>query len=203
MASEPRELPAKKTPVTIEALWNALLVNWEYLGVNPTRAGVNLYLAHIVSETGLEHCWNFNIGNKKSKIGDGRCWQFFRCGEEVPLWRATVLERMLPGHVKAVSKAYMRNGVAMVSVMIEPPHPWTRFQAFESLDEGVIAQHDYLRRHPNVLSALQTGEPAEYNRMLDTADYYTADPGKYLSLLQGSLIRVKRQTDSYDWGDVT
>lgn len=199
----PRELEAKRIPITLGDLWNESLLQWETLGVNPTRDAVSLYLAHVIAETGLEHCWNYNIGNKKSKIGDGQHWQFFACGEELTANQLEMARALGKDLVTFVSK-YARNGITYYSCRIKPRHPWCRFQAFESLAGGVRAQLAYLKnpKHDNVLAALQTGDPAAYNRELLVDKYYTASPAAYLSLLQRCLIDVKRKTEHFDWGDV-
>lgn len=198
----PRELPAKKTPITLYELWNESMLQWEEMAV-PVRAAIELYLAHVMAETGLEHCWDFNIGNKKSKVGDGQHWQFFACGEELTANQLEIARSFGKDLVTVVSK-YARDGKEYYSCRIKPKHPYCRFQAFESLADGVRAQLSYLRNptHDNVLAALQTGDPAAYNRELVVDKYYTASPARYLSSLQRCLIDVKRKTAGYDWGDV-
>lgn len=197
----PHEIPARKTELTIPALWNALLIGWETMGVNPTRCAVELKLAHIKLETGLRACWNWNLGNTKSGTNDGKCWQYFSCGEEIPEGRVKAIDALLPGHLEVRSR-YARNGVPYASVWIKAPHPWTKFQAFETLEEGIAGQLGYLKRHPKVLAALMTGDPTAYNDALVAAAYYTAGKSQYLSALKANLNDVVRVCRELDWGDV-
>lgn len=197
----PRELPDKLTALTIPELWNALLIQWETLGVNPTRCAVELKLAHIKLETGLKYCHNWNIGNTKSATGDGKSWQFFSCGEEIPASRLTAISALLPGSVDVKSR-YVRGGVEYCSVWIRAPHPWTRFQAFDTLAEGIVGQLRYLKRHPAVLAALMTGDAESYNDALVSAGYYTAGKAQYLKTLKACLADVVIACRDLDWGDV-
>lgn len=197
----PRELPAKKTPLSIPAVWNELLLLWETLGVEPKRVAIELKLAHIKLETGLKSCWNFNVGNTKSTANDGKCWQFFGCGEEVPVSKLAGVVALGSALVTERGR-YQRNGVEYVSLAIKAPHPWTRFQAFETLRDGVAGQLGYLRRHADVLAALQTGDPEAYNDALVHAGYYTAGKGVYLTALKTNLNDVVAACRDLDWGDV-
>lgn len=203
----PRELPDKLTPVTIPELWNALLLKWESLNVPPRRCAVELKLAHIHLETSLTSCHNYNLGNVKSVRDDGRCWQYFACGEEIPESKLAQVEALGPGLV-TVKARYQRGdergmGAPWVSIWIVPRHPWTRFAAFETLADGVELQLRYLRTHPGVLAALQSGDPRAYNDQLVAAGYYTAGAAQYLKTLQQRLELVRKACRDLDWGDVT
>jgi hypothetical protein len=200
--SESRELPDKLTHLSVPGLWEALLLRWETLGVPVLRRAIELKLAHIHLETGLRSCHNYNLGNVKSVIGDGRCWQYFACGEEIDAAKLNQVQAQGPGLV-IVKARYQKGGAPWVSVRILPRHPWSRFAAFETLSEGVELQLAYLRRHPAVLAALQTGEPRAYNDALLAARYYTAGGAGYLRTLEQRLAIVRSACIALDWGDVT
>lgn len=210
----PRELPVKITIPTIEGLWNGLMLSWETMGVEPKRSAIELKLAHVLLETGLKHCWNWNLGNLKSAKNDGYCWQFFNCDENVPVSRIPALEALLPGHMREKSR-FMKDGVLTASIDFKAPHPWTKFAAFETLADGIAAQLRYLTENKyaksaHVLEALQTGDPEAYVRALRAASYFTADPMRYLrgteankhDGLEGCLETVLRESRGFDWGDV-
>jgi hypothetical protein len=197
----PRELTDKLTRLTIPALQNALLLRWETLGVEPRRCAIELKIAHIHLETGLASCHNWNLGNVKSVDGDGRCWQYFGCGEEVPEARLKSIQAMEPRCV-IIKARYEREGKPWVSIRILPRHPWTRFAAFESLADGLEFQLAYLRRHPHVLAALQSGDPVAYNDQLVLAGYYTAGKDGYVRTLKQRLEIVRRECRDLDWGDI-
>jgi hypothetical protein len=197
-----RELPNVITPLSIEAVWNALLLRWETLGVPVVRAAVELKLAHIHLETGLKSCHCWNVGNVKYASKYPSNCTFFACGEEVG-GAGLQSARSYGPHLVEVKKQYSGgNGAPRHSLWLKPPHPWTKFAAFESLADGIEFQFGYLKRHPGVLAALQTGDPKTYNDALVAASYYTAGQSQYLATLKQRLEMVRRETAGYDWGDV-
>ncbi len=100
------------------------------------------------------HCWN--IGNAKSREGDGYNWTNFRCWE-------VIKDR---------------------KTWFDPPHPQTRFRAFDTLEEGAV---DYLKMlHERFFlswPAVESGDPKEFAHLLKRQGYYTADEGEYASAL--------------------
>ncbi len=208
----PRELPDKITPIALKDIWNALLLRWETLGVNPTRSAVELKLAHIhleigspskdgVPQFGAAH--NYNLGNVKSYTGDNRSWQYFACGEEVQVWQLDSIRKVSPSPDLVVVKSqYKRGDETWASVWLKPKHPWTKFAAFDDLIGGVETQFAYLRKRPNVLAALMSGSPEVYNDALAAAHYYTAGKAMYLDTLKQRLELMRRACRDFDWGDV-
>jgi hypothetical protein len=201
--TEPRELPDTITPLSIPAVWNALLLRWETLGVPVVRAAVELKLAHIHLETGLKSCHCWNLGNCKYSGKHPSHWTFFACGEEVSVQGLRDARSFGPHLVQLVREYAGGSGVPRYSIKLTPPHPWTKFAAFETLADGVDAQLGYLKRHASVLSALQTGDPEEYNDALVAARYYTAGQSQYLAILRQRLEMVRRECAGLDWGDVS
>src|SRR6266568_2263174 len=108
----PEELPAIRTPCSPEDLALAFCSAWRaLLGSAPSRDSILLLLAHSALETGhWKSMMCNNIGNVKSRDGDGRCWTFFRCNE------------IIGGKV----------------LWFDPPHPVCRFRAFQTLTEGAV-----------------------------------------------------------------
>jgi hypothetical protein len=187
-------------------LHNALLLDWESIGP-PNRAAIMLKLAHIIVETGLQHCRCWNLGNIKSHEGDGRDWQFFATKERLSDTQLASEAAKAPELVRLVSTAKVgtkRAPVNIHTVSLLPDHPGCRFRAFGSLREGVLDHLGYLRspKRANVLAALQSGSVERYNHELDAIDYYTEDPKAYLRALSGALNRIRIATASLDWGDV-
>lgn len=197
----PKELPDKLTTITAPALWNELLLQWETLGVNPKRCAVELKMAHVKLETGFRACHNWNLGNIKSVTGDGCDWQYFSCGEEIPATHLAACERVGPGLV-TVKARYQRGGQEWLSLWISKPHPWTKFKAYETLADGLKGQLEYLKRHPDVLAALMTGDAEAYNDALVAAHYYTAGKAQYLAALKACQTEMTRACRDFDWGDV-
>jgi hypothetical protein len=207
-----RELPDRLTPIALVDVQNQLLLQWETLGREPTRAAIELKLAHIKVETGLKYCHNYNLGNIKSVPGDGQCWQFFACGEEITKSELPKLEAQGPGLVRVVKeytrKVTTKQGeikiVPMFSVRIYPKHPGCRFRAYEDLAGGVGSQLRYLKQasHQDVLDALMTGDADVYCRALYTDHYYTADPNRYALSVRNCLREIQQESKGWDWGDV-
>lgn len=190
------------TPVSREdffrALWRAWVNMFETL---PSRDSVLLLVAHWAIETWWGksmHC--YNIGNVKSRDGDGRDFCYFACGEEIPLSEAEKWKRDAPTLV-TIKHIYVKNGVKMASVWVEPDHFAARFRAYRTLDEGVV---DYLallrRRFTLAWPFVCVGDPVGFVRSLKQQNYFTADASVYaasvrsiFSDLQSSL---KVDTDS-------
>lgn len=200
----PKEVTSVLTPLTIPLVWNALLLRWETLGVNPTRGAVELKLAHIHLETGLSSCHCWNLGNIKHVDGDGRDWCNFTCGEEIEESKLASVVAMAPQNVSVVAR-YTRSGAPWVSIRLTPPHPWCRFRAFPTLEAGIDEQLAYLKnpKRQDVLGALQTGDPTKYCERLAAHSYFTASTSVYRRALVSRLEIVKDATDAMDWGDVT
>lgn len=203
-----RCLSNKITRLTLPMLQNSLVTHWEELGVPVLRCAIELKLAHIHLETGLASCHNWNLGNIKSHPGDGQHWQYFACGEEIDASKLKSVQALGPGLVD-VKKRYLKGGKPWVSIWLRvpsdpkvAPHPWTKFAAFETIDDGLARQFTYLRTHPDVLAALQTGDPDTYNAALCKAEYFTANEAQYRAILRQRLAIVKRECASIDWGDV-
>lgn len=170
--NEPRQLPDRLTRVTIHelvpALWNAYRA---VTGDTPTRRAIELLAAWWGLETGWGkacHCWN--LGNAKSRPGDGRSWTFFRCNE------------IIGGKV----------------VWFEPPNPGCRFRAFDALEEGAVdwvaLVHD---RFPEAFRALSVGA-AEVAHAAKRRRYYTADEAQYTKTLVGCVPVVRRAQIDWD-----
>jgi len=147
----PGELPNELTRVDADNLGGAVVQAWQRLWSEmPRRESVLVLLAHSALETGRWkscHCWN--LGNVKSRVGDGRDWTHYRCNE------------VEHGRV----------------VWYDPPHPQTRFRAFRSLEEGTVDHLAFLRgnrRYAQAWPYVLAGEPRAFVRELKKAGYFTA-----------------------------
>ena len=167
----PRELPDTITPIKlaelIPALWHAYRA---VTGKTPTRQEISLLAAWWGLETGWgKSCHCFNLGNAKSRDGDGRCWCFFRCNE------------IINGRV----------------VWFDPPNPGCRFRAFESIEDGAADWVALIHsQFPEAAAALKEG-PDQVARAAKRRGYYTADEAQYTRTLVGCLPIVQRA--AIDW----
>jgi hypothetical protein len=173
------------------ALWRAWIDAFE---TTPMRNSILLLIAHWALETGWGksmHC--FNVGNVKSREGDGRDFCFFACGEEVPKATADAWLHAAPSLVH-VKRWYVRDEQMLASVWIEPDHAACRFRAFRTLEEGAT---DYLallrRRFSTAWPFVCTGDPVGFVRALKQARYFTADAGVYAASVRSIFSKLQTE----------
>lgn len=160
----------------------AVLACWHMVeNEPPSKQALGVLWAQYAIETGGQNCWNWNIGNVKSRPGDGYDWHALN-----GVWEGVSpaeAERLIgtgearpdpsADHAKAV-------GVGRVSVLFNPPHPQTRFRAFKVLDE---AMEDHLkliaRRFAVAWPSVLMGDVQGFAKALKSKGYFTADPMAY------------------------
>lgn len=213
----PRQLPNKLTKVSLEDLWNAVLLGYEKTGRKVSRFSVEAVMAQIEGECASRKAiHNFNFGNYRTTPLYCSHWQFFACGENVTSGTLDSLQKIKPGCI-TVQGSYVTGGVRFYNLWIVPypgwsanvstvipedSHPATKFAAFESIDEGIQRKWHWLISHPKVLDALDSGSIEQFNHALRVAKYYTAKEETYLSMLRSQIASVRRLTKEFDWGDV-
>jgi hypothetical protein len=193
----PVELPDKLTPVTkaevIEAFWLA----WgNYFGQYPERKeSVWVLVAQWALETGWgKSMHNYNMGNAKSRPGDGFDYQFFKCNEVLPLKRAQAMAAASP---LAKITTIRSNGTAIV--WLYPKHPGCRFRAFKTLLDGVVDHlHLVAQRYHKAWPYIIAGDPAEYSKALKRQGYYTADEALYTKAIKGCFNAVAKEPFDYE-----
>lgn len=171
-----------KTPVTrqevLEALWNAWI---SYFNSIPKRESIWILMSQWALETGWGqsmHC--FNMGNAKSRDGDGYDFTYFACNEILHKRSAEAAQKMNPTTAKITK--YRTDGTCII--WFYPDHPGCRFRAFRSLQEGA-ADHLALlvRRFHKAWPAVYNGDPRQFAHMLKVQGYYTADEVTYTNTL--------------------
>lgn len=195
----PTELPDKLTPLTKEDLLQAMWKAWMgYFGAAPKKESIWVILGHIMLETGLQHCHNYNLGNVKSKDGDGYDYQFFGCGEEIPLSMANAWKAKDPALV-VIKRVYEVKGKKMASVWLEPPHWASRFRAFDDILEGATDHIALLtKRFTLAWPYVVEGDPAAFSHALKQQNYYTADEAQYTKTLVGTYAAISKLAFDYD-----
>jgi peptidoglycan hydrolase-like protein with peptidoglycan-binding domain len=156
-------VPVRRTHVTSLQVYNALRAAWRRrFNSDPAHRSLLLLLAQWAFET--DHgrsCWNYNIGNAKSR-GKTGLWTHYRCSEII-------------------------NGK---EEWFDPPHPQTRFRAFESLEDGAA---DYLQMMRTVFDLawpeLIAGNAPAFVAQLRAEDYFTASLAKYTAGIV-SLVKM-------------
>jgi hypothetical protein len=168
----PIELPDLKTVITKEQALEAVWRGWmAYFGAAPTKR---------------ESVWhNYNMGNVKSREGDGHDFQYFGCGEEITLAEANQWKAKDPGLVKIV-RTYTVNGKQMASVWVDPKHWACRFRAFQTLVEGAVDYIGLLVKRFNIAwEGVEQGDPKLFSHLLRQQNYYTADEAQYTKTMVG------------------
>lgn len=190
----PKELFDKLTPVSQESLIYGFWSAWIGLfGEVPKKESIWLIVAHAKLECGLKYVHNYNLGNIKSRDGDGYDYQFFTCGEELPL--ATAQKAVKDDARVTIVRTYG----SMASVRITPKHPWCRFRAFETLEDGMSDHlHMIHGRFKAAWPAVIAGDPAAYSHALRVQHYYTADEAKYTATLMRCFTDASKTKVDYD-----
>ena len=192
----------KMTPVTAEELFVALWRAWiNMFDCPPTKDSIMLMVSQWAFETGWGqsmHC--FNLGNAKSKDGDGRDFCFFECGEELPVAEAEKWVAAAPTLV-TIKHVYVVKGVTQASVHVKPDHPAARFRAYSTLEEGAADYLAMLRRNFAVAwPSLQAGDPVGFVRAVKQAGYFTGSGSIYEAGVRSIFLRLhttlKIDTDS-------
>lgn len=185
------------TPVPREDLFRSLWRAWiNVVDLPPSRASVHLLLAHWAIETGWgKHMHCFNLGNVKSREGDGRDFCYFECGEELFVRQAEKWQRDTPSLV-TILRRYTIGSVTMASVLIRPDHPACRFRAFRSLDEGAV---DYLallrQRFSLAWPFVCAGDPDGFVRALKQQRYFTASADTYATAVRSIFSDLQKNLD--------
>lgn len=185
MSSEPKRLPNVLTTVTQEQMLQALGQAWVQLRHEaPTQGQLCLLTAQSAFETGwwkFMHC--FNIGNVKSREGDGCDFTYFACWEMYSPSQAT---SAMMGQGDLVSIEGNQNAEGKVKVWFKPDHPVCRFRAYETLE---LAATDFLsklmRRFSDAVpekdawGAAVAEDPVAFCHALKLKGYYTGSEEIY------------------------
>ena len=194
----PTELTDALTVLNKPDLAVAMYHAWDsFFGQYPKKESLWVVLAQIQLETGLKYCHNWNLGNCKSIEGDGHDYQYYGCGEELPIGVAQHAVASSP--LVTIKRVYTTNGQQMASVWVAPKHPWCRFRAFEDLQHGA-ADHLVLlsKRFAKAWPAVVSGSPAIFAHLLRIQHYYTAPEEQYAATLTSCYNEWSKLPVNYD-----
>lgn len=175
------ELPAVKTEVTIQDMATAFYrAYYSFLRSHPKPESVKILLSHWALETGWgKSMWCYNVGNAKS-TGVSGDWCFFKCNEILRTKSAEFQVARDPN----LAKITTRRANSCI-VWFYPKHPYTRFRAFKTLEEGV---YDHLKMLVRTFTLawpfVVAGDPVAYSKALKRQKYYTADEAQYTKVLR-------------------
>lgn len=191
------ELSDKLTPLPENEYILTAARAWKrFYGKGPGIKQLACCLAQMILEIGRKkdyateeytwgaYCHNYNMGNIKSRKGDGHDYQYYDCGEEVSLAEAYKLDRAKP-HLVQIKKIYKwANGSERASIWLSAPHPWCRFRAYSTAEDGLVGYIRFLvMERSRYLTAwnegVMKGDPVTFSMELGEAGYYTADKDRY------------------------
>lgn len=187
------QLPATRTPVSIDQLIFALRAIWEEtLGEQPAVNSLAVLAAQWSLETGDGRSMiAFNIGNFKSIEGDGRDFTFFTTWEELP--PPTAASMVAKNTMERPCNVIGPGAHGLVKVRFSPNHPVCRFRAYRSLSDGAV---DYLRTLKGRFSlswpAVRMGDPKMFALLLHRQGYYTASVESYTAALVGRFMGTQQ-----------
>jgi len=181
-----QKLPDLITTVQPLEFYQALHYAWLNLfNAVPKKESIFCIMAQCFLETGRlkkMHCWN--MGNIKSSLSDGRDYTFYVCNEYFKLDFAKKLVQENPNTAKITSIRDEKDGTKTAIVWFYPDHPYSRFRAYKTLNEGAL---DYLtllyNRYKKAWNAILLGNPALFSKELRKQGYYTADEEPYTRAL--------------------
>lgn len=181
----PNQLVAKKTSVSSQDMFTALGTAWEhYLHSNPTMEQLCILVAQFAFETGWgSSMFNYNIGNAKSRDGDGRDYTFYECNEILDSTYAQKLSASQPANGRVEIRSSTGNKSA---VWFYPEHPFCRFRAFTSLALGAVDYLDLIINHfgdvveeKNAWSKVIAADVVGFCHALKLKGYYTDGENDY------------------------
>jgi len=158
-------------------------------------AALRLLVAQASLETArFTHCYNFNLGNKKANETQPHT-HLRNTWEMVSPAKARAYATSAQAHLCSFDRDVMsldpRASVPKLRVTFQPPHPQTRFRAYESLEAGAKDWMAFLERlcvkNPELRGALESGDPEAYARELKRCGYYTASAGAYAQGLSAHM----------------
>jgi hypothetical protein len=177
---------AKQTTVGMRDYASAMLRAWRSVAPTlPSKESVAVLWAQYMIETGGRSCFNWNIGNVKHIDGDGHDWIELHDvweGESPSIARELIARGFAvldtnEDHIKAV-------GPGRVAIVFQPPHPATRFRAYETLAEAMTSHLAFLkRRYAAAWSEVEKGDYRGFAKKLKEGrdgkentsdDYFTA-----------------------------
>jgi hypothetical protein len=176
-------VPTTRTPLSLRDFAAAVLRNWGATGETtpPSERSVAVLYGQFVQETGGTNTWNWNVGNHKyGSSGDYMylkgTWELVSQAEADKLVSSgTATLDTDKGHIASAQ------GVGKVSVVFQPPHRTTWFQAYSSLDEGMTAHLRSVRKKygDRAWQSLLDGDPASFVRALKDKGYFTDNVNNY------------------------
>jgi hypothetical protein len=196
------------TPLAEPALVRAVFGGYRLtMGGTPSAECLAVLCAQVFLESGRGqkmHCWN--PGNRKTPRDWDALFCAYKCDEIFDEPTAAFAQRLGDCLIQPW-KNDSRTGKPLFRVVLPDSHPWARFCAFESAEEGMA---DYVAllacsdRYRAAWTLAARGDADGFARVLGVAGYYTADPATYargvVSIAAALLPLCRATLASFDRG---
>jgi hypothetical protein len=179
---DPREVEAVLKLASFGAVRDAFFTaHFNVFGYEITNEALAVLLAHSALETGRwsKGLWCWNFGNKKASLSYAGKHCYFRCNE------------LIAGKYE----------------WFDPPHPQTRFRAYDTAAQGAEAQVRFLgtasnpargNRYQAAWDAAMAGDPAGTVNALHSAGYFTAHLAPYRRAVESLWREYVTKLDAYE-----
>jgi len=194
--TDQKRLEPKRTVLTIAMFVAALVDNWrDSLGrLNANFAA--MMWAKLVAETSNFHLYNFNFGNVRSSSKDGFAYHCLRGvweGFEKRYADSLVASGQAVYEANEARIAAVRPKVAVAFVL---GHPFTRFRAYESLDQAMAVHLALVEREwPAIVQPALEGDVDAFAAAMARERYMTAKPVPYAAAMRPHFGPARRSPE--------
>lgn len=193
--NDPKFIPDRLTPVSVEQLIDALRAGYVLtMGSEPAPSCLACLGAQLCLESGngqKAHC--FNWGNKKLPAEWDGFWTTFWCDEIFDLATAKRAIQLGPATMQRWKPD--DPGPERYRVVLQAGHPWARFKAYETAEDGAADYVAFLCQKELVWTAAYVGDASRFSHELRRAKYYTADEKTYTAGLVSIAKRIRPACD--------
>ena len=197
--SNANEVVTKQTKPKPADVVSMLHTAWPELN----EQGARTLTAQFMFETGEGvNCYNWNLGNVKSGPNDKHMYLrgVWECtssaGAQGEVDRGNGLARLATAE-EIRTKGWKCDSPTPVAVVFEPPHPISRFRAYDSLTEGAqrwVGHHQNIaRRYPDYVPNLNAGNIAAVAHTLKLVNYYSGSEPVYVTGMTGKKAKIDRE----------
>ena len=180
----PNEVVTRKTTPTAREVISMLLQAWPQLSENGARTLTSQFM---VETGGGRFCFNWNLGNVKSPTTDQPHMYLhgvWECVGSQARAQAQVDSGNGLAHIASADEIRQHGWRCESTVVVfEPPHPASRFLAYDTLAEGAarwVGRHQRIaQNNPDYLANLNSGNTAAVAHTLKQVGYYTAPESDY------------------------
>jgi hypothetical protein len=197
--SNANEVVTRQTKPSAADVVSMLHTAWPELN----EQGARTLTAQFMFETGEgNNCYNWNLGNVKAGANDKHMYLkgVWECatsaGAQGEIDRSNGLARLATAE-EISRKGWKCDAPTSTVVVFEPPHPVSRFRAYDSLSDGAqrwVAHHQRIaQRYPDYVANLNAGNVAAVAHTLKQVQYYSGSEPSYVTGMTGKKAKIDRE----------